>query len=107
MNYTYEQLAKMTVAELRKIAEGLEHDAVKGYSTMHKEKLLPALCTALGIDAHKHHRAMAENKTSMKQEIRRLKKLRDEAIAKKEKAKLVQIRQQIHDLKVKLRRTIV
>lgn len=107
MNYTYEQLEKMTVAELRKIAEGLEHEAVKGYSTMHKEKLLPALCTALGIETHKHHRAMAANKTTIKQEIRRLKKLRDEAIAKKEKNKLVEIRQQIHDLKVKLRRTIV
>ncbi len=107
MSYTYEQLEKMTVAELRKIAEVIDHEAVHGYSTMHKEKLLPAICTALGIESHKHHRATASNKTTIKQQIRKLKKERDEAIAKKDYKQLQTIRQQIHDLKVKLRQTIV
>ena len=32
MPYTYEQLKEMTVAELREIAKGIEHDAVKGHT---------------------------------------------------------------------------
>ena len=62
MSYTYEQLNKMTVVELRKIADGIEHEATKGHSTMHKEKLLPALCIALGIEAHAHHEAKGVEK---------------------------------------------
>lgn len=107
MSYTYEQLEKMTVAELRKIAEGIDHEAVHGYSTMHKEKLLPALCTALGIETHKHHSAKTPDKTVLKQKIRALKRERDDAIAKGDKIKLAEIRQQIHDLKRKLRKSIV
>ena len=57
MAYTYEQLSEMNVAQLRDIAKGIDHEAVHGFSTMHKEKLIPALCTALGIEAHKHHTA--------------------------------------------------
>ena len=44
MAYTYEQLHVMTVAQLREIAQGIEHEAVQGFSTMHKDHLLPALC---------------------------------------------------------------
>ncbi|MBP8975975.1 MAG: hypothetical protein KBG83_04585 [Bacteroidetes bacterium] len=103
MSYSYEQLEKMTVAELRKIAEGLDHEAVHGYLTMHKEKLIPALCVALGIEMHKHHKATAQNKTAMKQKVRQLKKFRDEAIAAHDYGKLVEVRKEIHDLKIKLR----
>ena len=107
MSYTYEQLEQMTVAELRKIAEGIDHEAVHGYSTMHKEKLLPAICLALGIDAHKHHKTKAQNKTTLKQQIKLLKRQRDDAIANKDKTKLEAIRQQLHDLKGKLRRSVL
>ena len=55
MKHTYEDLHGKTVAELREIAEGIEHEGLHGYTTMHKEELLPALCTALGIEAHEHH----------------------------------------------------
>ena len=44
MAHTYEELHGMTVAQLREVAEGVEHDAVHGYSTMHKEELLPTSC---------------------------------------------------------------
>ncbi len=62
MAYTYEQLSKMNVADLRKIADGIEHEATKGHSTMHKEKLLPALCIALGIEAHAHHEVIGSTR---------------------------------------------
>ena len=50
MAHTYEELKKKTIEDLREIAKGLEHDAVKGYTQMNKEHLLPAICKALGID---------------------------------------------------------
>ena len=107
MAYTYEQLADMTVAALREIAKGVEHDAVKGASTMHKEKLLPALCLALGIEAHKHHVAVGINKSQLKVEIRALKKKRDAALSAKDHKQYKSILRQIHELKNKLRRAIV
>jgi DNA-binding IclR family transcriptional regulator len=107
MVYTYEQLSKMTVAELRTIAEGIEHEAVHGFSTMHKEKLLPALCLALGIEAHAHHVAVGINKTAVKAEIRKLKVERDVAIQSHDRARLLEARHKIHELKRKLRKAIV
>jgi hypothetical protein len=97
----------MSVAELRKIADGVEHEAVHGHSTMHKEKLLPALCKALNIETHVHHKVIGINKTAMKAEIKSWKKKRTEALAIKDYVKLSEIRQHIHDLKVKLRNSIV
>ncbi len=107
MSYTYDQLSKMAVTELRKIADGIEHEAVHGHSTMHKEKLLPAICKALNIETHAHHTVVGINKTVMKAEIRSWKKRRAEALTSKNYVKLSEIRQHIHDLKVKLRRSIV
>lgn len=107
MAYTYGQLSKMTVAELRKIAEGIDHDAVKGFSTMHKEKLLPALCTALGIDAHEHHVARLENKSAIKAEIRQMKIKRDAALKEKNYEAYKKALRRIHDLKRTLRRARV
>jgi DNA-binding IclR family transcriptional regulator len=106
MAYTYEQLSVMTVAQLREIAQGIEHDAVKGFSTMHKEKLLPALCLALGIEAHKHHVAVGINKSQIKLQIRALKKKRDEALAGKDSKTYREALGEIHHLKNKLRRAI-
>lgn len=106
MAYSYEQLSKMTVAELRKIAEGVEHEAVKGFSTMHKEKLLPALCTALGIDMHEHHVAHMENKSAIKAEIRKMKAKRDAALQAKKYDEFKKALRRIHELKRTLRRAI-
>jgi len=46
MAHTYEELKKKKVAELREIAKGLEHEAVKGYTQLNKDHLLKALCKA-------------------------------------------------------------
>src|SRR5438477_12451228 len=55
MAQTYEELKKKTIDELREIAKGIDNEAVKGYTQMNKEHLLPAVCKALGIDTHVHH----------------------------------------------------
>ncbi len=104
MAYTYDELKHTTVKELREIARDLEHEAVQGYSQMRKEQLIEALCTALNIDMYVHHEAVLENKTQIKQEIRRLKKQRDDAIENKDKKRLKKIRRRIHRLKRTLRK---
>lgn len=107
MAYTYEQLSNMTVAQLREIAQGVQHEAVQGFSTMHKEKLLPALCHAFGIEAHVHHTAIGINKSAVKAEIRKLKVQRDAALKSKDHPTLKDVRHQIRVLKRKLRKSIV
>lgn len=107
MAYTYEQLSNMNVAQLREIAQGVQHDAVQGFSTMHKEKLLPALCLAFGIEAHAHHMAVGINKSALKAEIRKLKVQREAALQSKDHLKLKDVRYQIRLLKRKLRKAIV
>jgi hypothetical protein len=107
MAYTYEQLSEMTVAQLRDIARGIEHEAVKGYSTMHKEKLLPALCHALSIETHAHHRVMGINKTEIKAEIRKLKAERVAALQGDDRKQFKAVLRKIHHLKRRLRKSIV
>ena len=99
MAHTYEELHKMTVARLREIADGIEHDVLHGYKTMHKEHLVPALCKALGIEAHAHHEVVGINKTAIKAQIRALKVERDAAMQAKDKKKLKPILRKIHRLK--------
>ena len=64
--HTFEELKKKTVAELREIAAGVDHEAVKGYSQLNKEHLLAAMCKALGIDMHAHKKVVAGNKADIK-----------------------------------------
>jgi DNA-binding IclR family transcriptional regulator len=99
MTHTYEELHKKTLAELREIAKGVEHEAVKGYTQMHKERLLPALCAALGIEAHEHHVVVGLDKTKVKVEIRRLKGKRDQAVEAHDRKELKALRRRIHRLK--------
>lgn len=73
MAHTYEELKKKTVAELREMAAGLNHEAVQGYTQLNKDHLLPALCKALGIDAHEHHAAALAEKQKIKAKMRDLK----------------------------------
>ena len=108
MAYTYEQLSEMNVTQLREIAKGIDHEAIHGFSTMHKEKLVPALCTALGIEAHKHHAATKGfDKGSVKAEIRALKKQRDALVPKEHPKEFRAILRKIHEKKNQLRRMIV
>lgn len=82
MEYTFDQLKGMTVAQMREIASGLEHEAVKGYTQLNKEHLLAALCTALSIDTHTRHKSKVsgEDKAGIKVEIKKLKAKRDAAL---------------------------
>ena len=106
MEHSYESLKKMNVAQLREIAAGIQHEAVAGYSTMHKEKLVPAICHALGIVDHLHHAVVGVNKSTVKAEIRKLKKERDEALKGGDRAQFKATLRRIHDLKVRLRRSM-
>lgn len=107
MAFTYEELNKMTVAQLREIAQGIDHEAVHGFSTMHKEKLVPAICHALGIEAHVHHQVVGINKPKIKSEIRELKLKREDAINKKDYQQLREVRERIHTLKHTLRKHMI
>ena len=105
MAHTYEELKHKTVVELREIAKGLEHEAVKGYTQMNKDHLLVGLCKALGLDMHvHHHHAAGEERNKIKAKIRTLKKKRDEILASKSRDGLGTVLDEIHGLKHRLRR---
>lgn len=107
MAYTYEELKTKSVAQLREIAAGIQHDAVQGYTQLNKDHLLPAICKALGIDTHVHHHVIGIDKTSIKTKIHALQKKRDEILATKDRAELKGVLRQIHDLKRRIRRATV
>jgi hypothetical protein len=105
MAYTYEELKKKTVEDLREIARGLGEDAVKGYTQMNKEHLLPTLCKALGIDVHKHphHAAVGIDKAKLKARMHLLKAEKQKALEAGDAAKLKAIRREYHHLNRKIR----
>jgi DNA-binding IclR family transcriptional regulator len=107
MAHTYEELHGMTVAALRDLAQGIEHEALHGYSTMHKEQLLPALCTALGIEAHEHHEVVGIDKDAVKARIRTLKAERDRLVEAGDSKQLKRVRRRIRGLKRKIRKATV
>jgi len=106
MEYTFEQLKHKTVAELREIAKGIEHEAVQGYTQLNKEHLLVAVSKALGIK-HEHHDVVGVDKASIKARIRELKKKREEALAAHDHAQLKVVRRTIHRLKRQISRATV
>ena len=106
MEYTYEQLKHKTVAELREIAKGIEHEAVQGYTQLNKEHLIVAISKALGIK-HEHHDVVGVDKASIKARIRELKKKREEALAAHDHAQLKVVRRTIHRLKRQIHRATV
>jgi hypothetical protein len=103
MAYTYEDLKKKTIAELRDIAKDVQHDAVQGYTQMNKEHLLPALCKALGIDAHEHHAAAIAEKAAIKAKMRELKASRAKALGSGDGDLAYRLRRQYHALNHSLR----
>ncbi len=106
MDYSFEQLKKMTVAQLREIAKGLESEEVKGYTQLNKEHLLMALCRALKIDIHPHKKSAAASKGKVKKIIRALKKKRDEALKIKDYQKYRFVLDHLRVLKRRSRRQI-
>ncbi len=105
--HTYEELKHKTVVQLREIAAGIEHDAVRGYTQLNKEHLIAAICKALNIDTFTHHHAEGIYASEVKSRIKDLKKERDAALAAHDHNQLKQVRREIHSLKVKLHRATV
>jgi hypothetical protein len=106
MEYTFEQLKHKTVADLREIAKGIEHEAVQGYTQLNKDHLLVAISKALGIK-HEHHEVVGVDKASIKSRIKDLKKKRDEAIAAHDHVQLKTVRRTIHRLKRQIHKATV
>lgn len=106
MAYTYDELHKKTIAELREIAKGVEDESVKGFTQMNKEHLLPLLCKALKVEMHPHVVA-AGVRRGLKAKVRQLKKRQRDALKAKEYAKMPALKRGIHNLKRELRKTIV
>ena len=106
-DYSYEQLHGMTVAQLREIASGIEHEAVAGYTQLNKDHLLPKLCEALGIEAHEHHEVVGIDKRPIKAQLKKLKAERLEAIDAKDSSRLKSIRKEKKLLKRRLKRAMV
>jgi hypothetical protein len=103
MAHTYEELKHKTIAELRDIAKDLHHDAVQGYTQMNKDHLLPALCKALGIDAHEHHAAIIAEKAAIKAKMREIKAACEKAKGDGDHDALHSLRRQYHHLNHGLR----
>ncbi|MFC1490923.1 hypothetical protein ACFL6K_06905 [Candidatus Latescibacterota bacterium] len=107
MDYTFHDLKKKKVSELRDIASEIDHEAVQGSTQMNKEHVLQAICTALNIDMFEHHVSKDSHKTDIKAQIKMLKMKRDQAIAEKNKDEAKIIRRKIHHLKRKLHKSAV
>jgi hypothetical protein len=107
MAHTFGELKKMTVAQMREIAAGIEHEALQGYTQLNKEHLLAALCEALNIEMHAHHEVVGIDKKKIKSEIRNLKKKRAEAISSNNRSELIKVRKKIRNLKKTLRKATV
>ncbi len=109
MAYTYDELKGKTVAELREIAAGVQHEAVQGYTQLNKEHLLAALCKAFNLDMHVHHKGKAAgiNKVNIKAQMKELKKQRDAALTAQDHVQLKTVRRQMHELRRALRRAAV
>jgi len=105
MALSYEELKKKTIEDLREIAQGLDAEAVKGYTQMNKEHLLPAVCHALGIDVHRHphHEPVGVDKAQFKARMHALKAEKQKAIEARDVAKVKALRREYHHLNRRIR----
>ena len=100
---TYHELKSKTLAQLRDIAKDVKDDRVQGYSQMKKDRLLPALCQALGVEGHEQHAVIGIDKASIKARIRELKEEREKALDAHDHDALHSLRRQIHHLNHQIR----
>lgn len=100
--YSFEELKHSSVAHLREIAEGIENEAVQGYTQMNKDHLLQAICTALGIEMHAHHEVVGIDKATVKRRIKALREQRDAALEAHDAVLLKRARRRLHRLKRRL-----
>jgi uncharacterized ferredoxin-like protein len=103
MAHTYAELKGKTIEDLREIAKGIEHEAVKGFSQMNKDHLLPALCKALGIDTYVHHHVEGIDKAGIKAKMKELRKQRDAALEAHDPDRLRSVRRQLHHFNRQIR----
>jgi len=106
-DYTHEQLRHMTVAQLRELASGIDHDAVKGYTQLRKDEIIHGLSVAMGIDEVEHHVVVGINKAAAKSKIQALKIERTTALEAGDHDALKMARKKIRRLKRKIRRATV
>ncbi|KQC05911.1 MAG: hypothetical protein APR62_09015 [Smithella sp. SDB] len=101
-------LEKLTIKELREIAEGIPHE--RAIHDMKKEELVAFIKEARGIKDEapvkkkKHIGKIKMTKSELKAKIRELKILRWQALESKENDKASQFRHKISQLKKKSRR---
>ena len=107
MAHTYPELKEKPLAELREIAAGIQHDAVKGYTQLNKDHLLEGICKALNIDMHVHHEVKGIDKGAVKAKIHEWQKKRDAALAAKDRKNLKIALNHIHHFKHALRKAMV
>jgi hypothetical protein len=108
MVITYEELQQQTVAELREIAKGINHEAVQGYTQMNKEHLLRGICRALNIEMHAHHHvADGFDKGAIKARMRVLKSERSKALDAQDYDRVRALRRELHVLNHRIRANTV
>jgi low affinity Fe/Cu permease len=107
MSYTHAELKEKTVAQLREIAAGIQHEAVQGHSQMNKEHLLVALCNALNIDMREKHQVIGIDKTKAKTRIQAMKERLAKAIEAKDKKQIKFCHRQIHRQKRNIHKATV
>lgn len=96
-------VSKMTATQLRE--ELAKDSSITGLSAMKKDKLVEMMCQKLGIE-RRVHGEVAVDKTAIKKQIRALKKQRNAALEVHDKAKLAELRHQIHKQRHLLRRAV-
>ena len=106
MAYTIEELKHKTLADLREIAKGSDHEALQGYTQLNKQHLIAALAKAIGIQ-HEHHEVVGVDKSSIKARIRELKTQRAAALEAHDHAQLKVVRRTIHRLKRRIHKATV
>lgn len=102
-SYTFHELKEKNVHELREIAQGIQHEAVQGYTQLNKEHLLLAVAKALNLPTHEHHAVGNFDKAATKAQIRELKKKRDAAIEGGDSSLAHALRRRIHVLNHQIR----
>ena len=107
MAFTYHELKEKTIKELRDIAKDVPHDAVRGFSQMNKEHLLPAICNVLGIEIGHHHVVAGFDKSAIKARMKSLHAERDKALEEHDSARLKEVRGELHALNHRLRAHMV
>ena len=105
---TYHDLKEKTVHELREIAKGIDHEAVRGFTQLNKAHLLVAICKALGIPTQEgHHVETGYDKSANKARMRELRVKRDAALEAQDHDRLKAIRREIHALNREIRKHLV